>query len=134
MTQLPILQALVLADHVYTDRESGKNIVAGTFNTLHGSSFPTTYQRGAFMFGSITEIREPIELTLKYIQNKDLKVLFESNPIRIETQDPFATIELVIELPPIPMPHIGTFSFELHVNDHRLGAVRVITQERKVTQ
>lgn len=30
----PVLQALILADHVYQDRETGKRIIAGTFNQI----------------------------------------------------------------------------------------------------
>jgi hypothetical protein len=32
----PVLQALLLADHIYEDRTTGKRIVAGIFNRLHG--------------------------------------------------------------------------------------------------
>ena len=31
----PVLQALVLADHVYQDKTTGKMVIAGTFNRLH---------------------------------------------------------------------------------------------------
>ena len=30
----PVLQALVLADKVYHDRQTGKKIIAGTFNAI----------------------------------------------------------------------------------------------------
>ena len=30
----PVLQALLLADHVYQDKDTGKKIIAGTFNSL----------------------------------------------------------------------------------------------------
>jgi hypothetical protein len=31
----PVLQALVLADHVYQDKSTGKMVIAGTFNQFH---------------------------------------------------------------------------------------------------
>ena len=30
----PLLQALILADHVYQDAQTGKKVIAGTFNQL----------------------------------------------------------------------------------------------------
>ena len=30
----PLLQALLVADHVYQDKDTGKKVIAGTFNSL----------------------------------------------------------------------------------------------------
>ena len=43
----PVLQAMVLADHVYQDRQTGKYIIAGTFSQIIFGSVPINQQQGA---------------------------------------------------------------------------------------
>jgi len=40
----PIVQAMLLADHVYVDRVSGKHIIAGTFTHIHRLRKPIAQQ------------------------------------------------------------------------------------------
>ena len=45
ISEAPIVQAILLADHVYQDRETGKYVIAGTFNQLRGQAFPASSLR-----------------------------------------------------------------------------------------
>ena len=62
MPHKPVLQALVLADHVYVDAETGKKIIAGTFNELHAAEFPTQFAHVTFAYLCLTDLRGEAEL------------------------------------------------------------------------
>ena len=46
----PILQALVPADHIYRDQQTGKYVIAGPFHQLNLASFPATLGRSVGVF------------------------------------------------------------------------------------
>ena len=125
MPPQPRLQALVLADHVYSDAQTGKKVIAGTYNTLWSRNFPGLLAQQSFAYVSLTDLRGRISLEIRYVDNTDLSVLIRSEPIVVESDSPLETLEIAIAIPPLPMPHAGTYSFELHANNERLGAVRV---------
>ncbi|MEW6072920.1 MAG: hypothetical protein AB1726_10070 [Planctomycetota bacterium] len=124
-TLQPRLQALILADHVYADAQTGKKVIAGTFNRLLAGSFPTQFSRSTFAYISITDVRGKVSLELRYVDNQNLAVLLRAAPLEVEGNDPLATMEFVMAIPPFPMPHPGSYSFELHANGEKLGSVRV---------
>jgi len=128
-THQPRLQALILADHVYADAQTGKKVIAGTFNRLRARSFPTQFSRNTFAYISLTDIRGRVSLELRYVDNTDLSVLLRAEPMEVEGNDPLATLEFAMAIPPFPMPHPGSYSFELHANDEKLGSVRVLVAQ-----
>ncbi len=125
-THQPRLQALILADHVYADAQTGKKVIAGTFNRLWARSFPTQFSRNTFAYISLTDIRGRVSLELRYVDNQDLSILLRAEPLEVEGSDPLATLDFAMPIPPFPMPHPGSYSFELHANGEKLGSVRVL--------
>jgi hypothetical protein len=122
----PILQALVLADHVYIDAKTGKKIIAGTFNHLAAPEFPSFFGRTTYAFISMTEVHGNLPVTLKYTDLSTSEVLLEIRDLPMEApNDPLATVEMVVELPRFPMPHEGVFAFEVCVSDEQIGALRI---------
>lgn len=130
MTLLPRLQALVLADHIYEDASTGKKVVAGTFNRLWADTFPSQFGRPTWAYVSLTDIRGKVSVALRYVDNQDLSVLMETS-LEIEGKDPLETLEVGIPVPGFPMPHPGSYSFELHANGQRLGSMRVNVSQRQ---
>lgn len=127
----PTLQALVLADQVYVDAASGKKIIAGTFNILRTGEFPTTFARSTFAYINLTNIRQRTELELRYVDLEDNRVLMRSPRIEVQSPDPLQGVELVVELPPFPMPHAGTYAFEAHADDELVGSLRITVAKRR---
>jgi len=123
----PTLQALVLADHIYTDAQTGKRVVAGTFRRLLteklGGQGPTTYA-----YISLTSIRDEVCLALRYVDLDDNSVLLETE-FKVVCDDPLATVEMSVQVPPLPTPHEGVFAFELLCNDVQLGSLRIRVSE-----
>jgi len=121
----PVLQALILADHVYTDRGTGKNVIAGTFNQLWANQFPSKLGRSAWAFFCLTDLKGKVVLSLKYINLSNNEVLMQLDGIEATCKSPLQSVEYAVELPPIPMPDVGAYAFELYAGTEMLGALRV---------
>ena len=76
---IPVLQALVLADRIYTDT-SGKRIICGTFNKISSHKFPIT-SLSAFVFILLVDVIGEVELQLRFVNLNDNQILMESTEI-----------------------------------------------------
>jgi len=126
MPPRPILQAIVLADHVYEDMHSGKKVIAGTFCEMAATAFPSKYNRGAFLFLSLTEFQGKLPITIEYVDLVKNETLLEFGDIIAFANTPFETCELVVELPELPLPHPGTYAFEVFLYDVPIGSFRFL--------
>ncbi len=133
MVPRPILQALVLADQVYTDAASGKKIIAGTFNRLWAKSFPKMFSRPTFAYICLTEVQGTVNLVLRYVDLSESNVLMQLTLPPLSADNPLDSVELAIQVPPFPMPHEGVYAFELYAEKELIGArrIRVTKQEPK---
>jgi hypothetical protein len=131
--QTPTLQALILADDVYIDRDTGKKVIAGTFKDLQSSEFPASFARTTKAFISLTGARGDLRLQLRWVDLADDRVWMESPELVHNTKDndPLMTYEFIIAVPGFPMPHPGHFAFEVYCNDQRLGALRMVVLKRE---
>ena len=142
----PLLQALLLADHIYQDL-TGKHIIAGTFNKMvvvKGAAAPKTVEidgeekhrvlgggqpGNPYAYISLTDIRGKIECVLRYVNLEHDKALFQTK-FTVECADPLQTVELVLPLPKLP-PVAGVYALELLCGDEPLGSHRIIVEEKK---
>lgn len=120
----PVLQALVLADHIYTD-ESGKRIICGTFSRIWCRKFPTTFGRPTFAFVLLADVVGTLTLQLRFVHLKDNRILMQSPSIVLQSQDPLTPVDLAIEIPPFPLPEEGVYSFECWADNELIGSVRL---------
>lgn len=142
----PVLQALLLADHVYQDKETGKKIIAGTFNRLSLTKVtpkPAPQEEGQSAQGfrplspaevrrpgsptafiSLTDVHGPTDLELRYVDLADNRALIGAR-FRVQSDNPLNTVEAVVPLPPLPAPHPGVYALELLYQEEPLGALRV---------
>ena len=150
----PILQALLVADHVYQDQVTGKKIVAGIFHNLYyqkvvpnpiaddsdDSVEPKTqkvrvtaggHRAGSpFCYVSLTEVRGEQEFELRYVDLDDDKPIIQAT-FKLKSPSPVDTIEAILPLPLLPVGKAGTFALELLWHDEPLGAHRINVIEVK---
>lgn len=124
MVKKPTLQALVLADHIYVE-QTGKKIIAGVFNRLWSDKFPTKLNRPTWAYVCLTDVQGSVPISLRYTDLRTNEVLLGTKPIIAKSTDPLASGELVVEVPPLPMPHEGTYAFEVFAEDESIGSLRI---------
>ena len=146
----PVLQALVLADQLYQDKDTGKMVIAGTFTKYIVSqqkretdgtevekedekreqlpqigNMPIIGKSGSpFAYVCLTEIREEANLELRYVDLSDNTVLIKVD-LNVRCKDPLQAVELKIPLPQLPCRHFGAYALELLCEDELLGSWRV---------
>lgn len=145
----PILQALLLADHVYEDKSTGKKVIAGIFSVMgvirndeaeeskEPEQLPVAKPVASLMHAgspyayiSLTDIKGTVDLVLRYVSLETHEALFETT-VSVRAEDPVATVEIVMPVPKLPS-EIGTFALELLCEDELLGFHRITVQEMKV--
>lgn len=104
----PILKALLLAEHVYEDRATGRKIIAGTLNTVAVSEV----ELPAYAYISLTEVHGTARLRLRFTDLSDGETLREFE-IDVTAGDPLDIIELAVPFTPLLTPHAGYYSLEL---------------------
>ncbi len=142
----PVLQALLLADHVYRDKETGKAVIAGVFDRFavmrRASETGEPAREGLvriplaqvfragnpFAYISLTEVRGRVQVQLRLVRLETNDVCFESNAIPVECDDPLKTVQLVLPVPILPQVP-GTYALELLCNGELVGAHRVVVEE-----
>lgn len=144
----PILQALLLADHVYQDLTTKKHVICGVFGKLLFRSRSAIAQKNTdeterkeapeqvsiqrlmtagspFAYLNLTEVQGTKEFELRFVDLSDNSVLF-GGKFGVQSQDPLQNIELTVPLPPLPTPHEGAFALELLCDNELLGSLRVL--------
>jgi hypothetical protein len=138
----PVLQALVLADRVYTD-QSGKKIIAGTFNQLmigklqvptvdtpdggKRALVPGGLEMGCpWVYISLTDIVDGTEIVLQFLNITKNRPLMQTG-FRLDPHDRLATVEIVVPLPPIAnyLEGPGTYSLDVLWGEELLGSHRI---------
>jgi hypothetical protein len=145
----PIVQAILVADHVYTDAGTGKKIVTGIFHSIftrkqavrieqvgEGSErrqlkVPISaagFQMGSpFAYISLANVRGKQQFSLRYVDLSTDEARFQAE-FGVDCKDPLATVELAVPLPPLPADKPATFALELVWNDEPLGSYRIQVQ------
>jgi hypothetical protein len=139
----PVLQAMVLADHVYQDRNTGKFVIAGTFGTIWRQQAPPKPPEGGEgapqrqpMNGPITQMGSPYlylaladvhgktQLMLRLIDLSDGNVMIEAN-FEVAAADPLTMCEFVLPMPLLPAMKPGVLSLDLLFQNEILGSWRI---------
>ncbi len=128
-TLSPVLQTIVLADHVYIDALTQKKVIAGTFSRLRSPRFPAKLARNTGAYLVLANCHGQIRLQIRYVDLQDESVLMETSELVIQTDDPLQTHEVVMEVPPFLMPHEGQYRFEVYCNGNQIGGIRLVVEK-----
>jgi hypothetical protein len=141
----PVLQALIMADHVYQDQQTGKKVICGTFNSFRFSRKPpvsevqnpdgtkrTVVMGGSqsgspYAYVSLTDVVEGTKLLLRFVNLSKNDVLFGTEVV-VNNVNRLATVELVLPLPRLPIQEAGSYALELVCDGGILGSCRITAE------
>jgi hypothetical protein len=106
------VQALVLADHIYRDGATGKHVVAGTFHQIAMPELPATLPLSVGVFIVLSGLEGDTELGLQFVE-PDGDVLLDLQGIELSVGDEIESIELGLEVPPLPLPRAGRYAMRV---------------------
>jgi hypothetical protein len=141
----PVLQALIVADHIYQDQQTGKKVICGTFNSFRFSRKPpvsevqnpdgtkrTVIMGGSqsgspYAYVSLTDVVEGTKLLLRFVNLSKNEVLFGTE-VMVNNVHRLATVELVLPLPRLPIQETGSYALELVCDGGILGSCRITAE------
>lgn len=123
----PTLQALVLADHIYTDRGTGKRTICGPFNAIAAADFgpKSVLPFMPWAYIVLTGLKGEYDLLLRYVDLKDNRLLMRSPVFRVKSENPLQNFDLAIQIPHLPLLHPGVYALELCWNEQLIGSIRI---------
>lgn len=117
----PLPLALLLADQVYQDRESGKWVVAGIFSRVGFRTLPGM-QSSVSVFFQVTNISAPVELRLR-LEHADGDAVVLDVGGDIKAKSPLDVISSKIVLRNVPFQKAGKYWVMLASGDEILMQV-----------
>jgi hypothetical protein len=142
----PVIQALVLAEKIYTDL-SGKKVIAGTFNGFQVKKITVPVQKAAdgterslllggtdpgcpWLYISLTDVVDETEITVQFFDQTRNDIVF-GQQLKIQCNDRLATVELVLPLPSMMQcaSKAGTYSFDVIWSGEILASHRLVVSE-----
>jgi hypothetical protein len=141
----PVLQALIVADHVYQDQQTGKKVICGTFNNFRFSKKPPvsevqnpdgtkrtvimggTQSGSPYAYISLTDVCEGTKLLLRFVNLEKNEVLFGTEVV-VSNVNRLTTVELILPLPRLPIQETGSYALELVCDDEMIGSCRIMAE------
>jgi hypothetical protein len=142
----PVIQAILIADNVYTDVGTGKKIIAGTFNqvvlgeiktrTIENSDgskinvIPGGTDPGCPMvYLSLTDVVDGTKIFVQFV-NMSKNETITGIRVELAPKDRLATVEIVLPLPPVKnlIREVGVYSLDVVWNGEILGYHRIIAK------
>lgn len=113
-----VFSALLLADNVYQDARSGKHIIVGTFSLIGVEGLPGQFPQSVHLFVSCMGLSGASNWLLRLLTPSGIELA--KRPVEFEVEDPEEQVELVLEVPRLPLPEEGRYSFVLEDADGRI--------------
>ena len=141
----------MIADHVYTDKDTGKKIIAGVFTKIvrrrhveiEGESKEKSEIRKAentagsagspWLYFALTSVHGEVDLELRWVHLQTETVLFRA-VVKVKSASPLDIIEGVAALPRLNYGRVGLHALELLHDDIPIGSLRILLEEEEAKQ
>lgn len=121
----PLALAMILCDEVWTDPNTGKKSILGTFSAIFGSAFPLRLNQLS-VYLALTDAHGPVSMKMRIIDvDEEQSPVFEKdfNP---DFPDPLAVLEATLKMTGLVFPVDGEYRVQLFCADELLIERRVI--------
>lgn len=124
---VPLLVAALVCDVAAVDPSTGKKNLIGIFDRILVGQFPT--KRGMHVYIKIADAQGHYELEVKYVQIGTGAVLAAAKG-PLDSSDRLQTADLYIPFPPLPIPAVGRYEFQVWANSMYLGSATIQADQR----
>ncbi len=132
MSQKPVLQAFIIADDVYQGVNHRKFCITGTFNMITAQKFPAIFHKPTKVYINLADVLTDMLITLRYVDNDNQNILFEVKDLPLKKSQHNRNVEIIVELPPFPMPHAGMYHLELWVGESLVSIARIVVEQQTI--
>lgn len=129
VTSRPLLQAFLLCDEFYVDERTKKPIIVGVFTRLILEKAPARRGRKTYVYASLTDVAGSFSLVFRWLDLASDRVLYETLPISVANEDRLVPVELLVELPGLPVEQFGPHALELLFENELVHTYRVNVEQ-----
>lgn len=115
----PVFVALLLADRVITE-DNQKKAIIGTFTQFSVRQVPAGLPPW-FIYAAVTNLAGEHPFSINLVYDRSQQVIFSAGG-NIKVDDPRRVVELVIPVPNVVFPEIGTYVVSFHVGGEQIGS------------
>ena len=118
----PIVQSMILADHVHRDSMTNKKFILGTYNSVVTDKFP--YPKSLCLYLAITNAHGPLLLRIRLIDVDDQQSPVYETAYPVDLHDPNNVYELTIGAA-VVFPAPGDYRLQLYAGSELLRELRL---------
>lgn len=118
---VPTLMAGLLCDQIITEAGTNKKTLVGIFDTLHSPALP--FKRQLWIYLRLTDAEGRYRFRIELVHLETEKPIFGVETNEVEAKNRLGFHEIVVELPPVPLPDQGTYEFQIYANDVYIGRI-----------
>ena len=119
----------MVCDAAVEDPATGKKSLIGIFDLVHVREFPT--QRPISLYFKVADAEGFYKFDVRYVQADTGSILAKLEG-ELTAQDRLATSELHVPFPPLLIPAIGRYEFQVWANSMFLGSTSIRAVQREV--
>ena len=129
MNNIPSVLAILLCDGIIIEQGTGKKTLVGLFNNLNAASFPTVQPVG--FYASLTDLDGHYRFDIRVVRLAgETEELMGGAEAEFESHDRLATLEMAVNLPPVPFTGPGRYEFQLFADGIYIGRATLNVQPR----
>lgn len=121
---MPVVRAILLADQVYQDVQSGKFVIAGTFDQIHLHELPGAHV-STCLYVNLADFHGTHALQVRLVRLEDGFEVGRSGEMPIDQEDRARHAEFSVPLPPMEFDRTGPYAIEVLWDGQLLGECRI---------
>ena len=121
--------AALMCDAAVSDPITGKKSLIGVFDLVHVKEFPA--QLPISLYFKIVDAEGFYKFDVRYVQVNTGEVLAQAEG-ELTVNDRLTSSEMHLPFPPLPLPKIGRYEFQIWANSMFLGATSMRAVQRGV--
>jgi hypothetical protein len=108
----PEVLALVVADHIHHDEETGKLFILGTRSTIWATSFPWDHPL-LEVYAALVDGRDEVALRFRLIDAEEVREPVAEEEVEVTFPDPLTEVEILVSLDDLVFPEPGEYRLQL---------------------
>jgi hypothetical protein len=125
---VPVLVATLVCDVAVADPSTGKKNLIGIFDTVNVGKFST--RRPVSLYVKVTDAEGYYQTEVRYVQVSSGEVLAKAVG-ELNSKSRLASIDVIMNFPPLPIPKEGRYEFQIWMNSMFLGSTFINAMPRK---
>ena len=119
--------AALMCDAAVEDPSTGKKSLIGVFDLVHVKEFPTRLPISLYF--KIADAEGFYEFDVRYVQVNTGKILAQAEG-ELTANDRLTSSEMHLPFPPLLLPELGRYEFQIWANSMFLGATSMRAVQR----